>query len=162
MGKFSFQKPQDKKEDISTEDRVDELLELKKLDKDNPLERAKKFNAIKAHPVKSRYHEIEAYAEEDENGKTFIKTKSKGKDGTDKEVKIDPMFTIDLNMLIAADITGCPSNVMPMVVDQAVQLAIREEKKFRPEKRREEFNWWWIIFFLLMIPGIVFVIWQFL
>lgn len=133
--------------------KLDETPDTKKWDESNPLERAKKFQEVKANPPKPGYMEVKVFEGTDDNGNPIVISKSK-----DKEIKHDPFFTIDLNTLITADVAACPSNVVPMLIDQAVQLVMNEKKTFKPEKRKEMFNYWWVVMALLMIPGIILII----
>ena len=144
--------------------KVDSIIEpdstedIKHLDESNPMERAIKFDKVKRDPPGPGYMKVELFEEKDENGNRVFSKDTKG-----TEIKHDPMFTVDLKTSIDADINGCPSNVMPMLIDERVQLAMNEKKEFKPEKRRDEFNYWWIVMGLLMVPGIILIIlWIFL
>jgi len=147
----------------SIEDKVDKFLDTKKLDESNPLERAKKFSKVKENPPAKEYMKVDLI-KEIEDGKEVIYSRSKGPDGKseEKKSKENIFYTIDLNTLILADIAACPSNTIPMLIDQAVQLAMNERKAFKVEKRKEGFNYWWIVLGLLMLPGIILVILLFL
>jgi len=139
-------------------DEITKIPDTKKWDESNPLERAKKFQQVKANPPEPGYMKVEVFKETDSNGNPIVVSKSTDDKRTVKEVKHNPIFTIDLNTLITADVAACPSNVVPMLIDQAVQLAMNEKKTFKPEKRKEMFNWWWIVMALLMIPGIILIV----
>lgn len=129
---------------------------IRKLDENNPVERSIKFDNVKKHPAKKGYMKVDLVKDKDDN----IWSVSHGPkgDGPEKRFKEDLFFTVDLNTAILADIAACPSNVVPMLIDQAMQLVMNEKKEFKPEKRSNEFNWWWIVFGLCMLPGIIIVI----
>ena len=78
--------------------------------------------------------------------------------GRVKRFKHDPFFTVDLNKLFLADITACPSNVGPMLIDMAQKVVELKKGAFKSERRRTEYNWWWIVMALLLIPGILTVV----
>lgn len=145
----------EKKDSINK--KVDQVLDTKKLDESNPLERAKKFAEVKKNPPKPDYMKVKVYGGE-EKGEPVVYSKSKDENDKEKILKHDPFFTIDLNTLIMSDIAACPSNVVPMLIDQAVTLAINEGKAFKPDKQKEPFNWWWLVMGLLMIPSVILVI----
>lgn len=156
-------------EDDDKHDRIVHILDekynidtLKKLDEKNPMEQAIKYDAVKSNPPRKGFMKVDVFESTDNDGNPIAVSKSKGFDGKEQEVKHYPIMSVDLNTLIAADIAACPSNVMPMLLDEYQLLAVNEKRKFKPEKRKDEFNWWWIVFFLLMIPGIIFVILLFL
>jgi len=165
MNKYSLKggdTDKDKHDEMTS--KIDSLVkpnsidDIKHLDESNPMERAIKFDKVKRDPPSPGYMKVELFEEEDKNGNRIVI--SKDTEGT--EIKHDPIFTVDLKTSIDADITGCPSNVMPMLIDEAVQLAMNEKKEFKPEKRRDEFNYWWLVMGLLMLPGIILVILLFL
>lgn len=146
-----------KEPEKTTEEKIDEVLNTKNLDENNPLERAKKFVEVKKNPPKPDYMKIEVF-EGDDNGEPIVVSKSTDKDDTEVLIEHDPFFTIDLKTLIDADVAACPSNVVPMLIDQAVQLAMNEKITFKPKKRKDEFNWWWVVMGLLMLPGIFLIV----
>lgn len=139
MGKYDLE-PEDKHKKIA-----EELDRIRDLDEKNPLEQAMKFNAVKKNPPKKGFMEVQLV--------------SKSKDG---EYAEDPYYIIDLNTAIMANVAACPSNVIPMLIDQAQRLAVDKMKTFKPEKRGNEFNWWWIVLAIILIPGIITVILMFL
>jgi len=157
---------QKKKLDLSLDedvnDKVDKLIDTKQLDESNPLERAKKFEEVKRFPPEPGYMKVELY-EGEQNGEPVVVSKSKGPDGTGDELVYvhDPFMTIDLKTAIDADVAAVPSNTVPMLIDQSVQLAMNEKKTFKPEKRKEEFNWWWLVFGLLCLPGVLLLLYLF-
>jgi hypothetical protein len=136
----------------SVEEQVDEVLGFKKLDESNPLERAEKFEMVKANPVKKDYMKIELRESASPDGSMKIVSKSEA--GAYPE---NPFFTIDLNTLITGHINACPSNVVPMLIEQAKQM-VRKEKVFRHEKRDKEFPWGWVIIGLSFVPAIILLI----
>jgi hypothetical protein len=129
---------------------IDNLDKIRDLDEKNPLEQAMKFNQIKKNPPKKEYMKVE------------LISRSKNKDGTSNEYQESPYFAIDLNTAIMANVAACPSNIIPMLIDQAQRLAVDKMKTFKPEKRGNEFNWWWIVLAIILIPGIITVILMFL
>ena len=134
------------------------LDNLRKLDEDNPMERAIKFDAVKHNPPKPGYMKVDVFEGEDENGERVAISRSKNEEGEYVYIEHDPIATVDLNTTIRSDVAACPSHVMPQLIDEHVQIALDEKKEHKPEKRKDEFNWWWIVFFLLMTPGILLVI----
>ena len=141
---------------------VDKLdaMDMRKLDEDNPMEQAKKFDIVKDNPPKPGFMKVDLVKTDEDPPKIF--SVSKDENGKEKRIQEDVFFTVDLYSAIQANIAKCPSNVVPMLIDQAQQLVMNEKKEFRPEKRTSEFNWWWIVLGLMMIPGIILVILLFL
>jgi len=133
------------------------LDEIRKLDELNPLEQAIKYTAVKRNLPKPGYMKVELHKEKDETGQPLIVSKSK-----DKEIKHGPFYVVDLNVALMANIAACPSNVVPMLIDQAQRLAVDKMKTFKPEKRAKEFNYWWIVFILLIAAPFIPIIMLFL
>jgi len=157
MGKYDDvvddKKPVSKK-DIGSY--VDELIrKSEKLDETNPLERSKKFKLLKQNIPDPGIMKVDCYEVKDEYGVPKVISISKDFNGKIQKIPIDPFFTVDLNALLQADITSCPSSVMPMMIDEHVQIALAENKDWKPEKVKKEFNWWWLLFFLLPVPAIL-------
>lgn len=154
MGKFDLSQVGKQKPTETIKDIAKRVQIYKGLDEENPLERARKFEAVKSSQVEPGYMGVDAFEGEDEDGNKYIISMSGS--GAKKKIFIhDGMFKTDLNTSISADIAAVPMNVMPMIVDQAQQLVANEKKEFKPKKRKEEFNWWWVVLGLLMLPGIV-------
>jgi len=155
MGKFDLSKVGKEEEYKKVVEEVSEKFkEYKELDEENPLERARKFDAVKRTLIEPGYMQVDVYEGEDEDGDKYLISESKS--GSKKKILIhDGMFKTDLNTSITADIAAVPMNIMPMIVDQAQQLVANEKKEFKTKKRKEEFNWWWVVLGLLMIPGII-------
>jgi len=156
-----------KDKDKEMKDFLDKLDKIKELDEQNPLEQAIKYKAVKQNPPLPGYMEVRAYDVKDEKNKDIIISESdvyndKGEyTGKVKRFKHDPFFTVDLNKLFMADITACPSNVGPMLIDMGQKLVELKKTGFGIHTRRSEFNWWWIILAILLIPGIITVILMF-
>jgi hypothetical protein len=154
LGKSKFDT--EEKKEKTTEEQVDKLLEeSEKLDLMNPSERAVKYNMLKKNLPPAGYNEIKLYQVKEEGGKQILISVSKKADGDYKFIEHEPISSIDLNKLLTEDINSCPSSVMPMLIDESVQVALQEKKEFKPEKAHREFNWWWIVFFMLPIPALV-------
>jgi len=131
-------------------------MDVRKLDEDNPMEQAQKFDRVKNNPPEPGYMKVELVKTDEDPPNIF--SVSKQQDGTTKRIKEDPFYTIDLYGAVMANIAKCPSNVVPMLIDQAQQLVMNEKKEFKPEKRTSEFNWWWIVLALMMLPGVILII----
>lgn len=154
MSKYNMSSDKDKDEGKDTHGRaVKKLDELRKLDENNPMERAIKFDMVKKYPPKPGFMKVDVFDGVDSDGNRIAISQS-----SEKTLFHDPIMSIDLNTSIGADVAACPSNVMPMLIDEYVQIAMEEKKDYKPEKPETQFNWWWIVFFLLMIPGIITVI----
>ena len=167
MGKYSLPKDsspvQDRVED--TRKKVDALLGVKRLDEQNPMEQAIKFDLVKQHPPEAGTMKVHMYEKQRDGELPTVVSEAVDKTVPVHEplIEQDVFFTIDLNTLIQADVAACPSNVMPMLIDEYVGMALAEKKAYEPEKRkRDEFNWWWIIFILMPIPAIILIIFSFL
>ena len=139
---------ENKQRSVPDKDVVDELDRISDMDEKNPLEQAMKFNRIKRNPPRRGYMRVDAE----------VITRSRDRDGKIREYRQSPYFVIDLNTAIMANIAACPSNIIPMLIDQAQRLAVDKMKTFKPEKRTNEFNWWWIVLAVLLIPGILTVV----
>jgi len=165
MAKFSFHSSRPKKKEEEEPD-IDEKLpkwdavdKIRKLDENNPMERAIKFDNVRKNPPQRDYMKVDLY---EKNGE--LSSVSHGFDGTSpvKVLDEDRFFSVDLNTCIMADVAACPSNIISMLIDQWVNVAINEKKTFKPEKRKDEFNWWWLVLGLCMVPGIVVMVLMFL
>jgi len=159
----------DNKSSKDIEEFIDRLNQVKELDEQNPLEQAIKYRAVKQNPPKPGYMEIGLYKDTDKDGQDIVVSQSEILDdngkpiGEFKRYKHDPFYTVDLNKLIQADITACPSSVGPMLIDMATKKESLKKKAFTTEpKRGTEFNYWWIAFVLLLVPGIITIIMMFL
>ena len=152
MGKYaSEEKPKDPS---SHKDAADFLDKIQKLDELNPMEQAIKYKAVKRNPPEPGYMQVDVFKVE---GEDKVVSKS-----TKKNLEEDPFFSVDLNTAIMANIAACPSNVIPMLIEQARHLSWEKVKTFKPEKRGFDFNWWWIVFILLVIAPVVVVIFSFI
>lgn len=138
------------------------LDEIRKLDELNPLEQAIKYTAVKRNLPKSDYMKVEMFEEKDEKGEPLIVSESTQKEGETKKIKHGPFYVVDLNIALMANIAACPSNVVPMLIDQAQRLAVDKMKTFKPEKRVKEFNYWWIVFVILIAAPFIPIIMLFL
>ena len=138
---------------------VKNLDKIRRLDENNPMERAIKFDKVKKNPPAPGFMKVDCYEGETKDNETCIVSESRDKNGGLLKRLFHPsIFSIDLNTLITADVAACPSNIMPMLIDKHVHVALVEKKARQPDKVEKHFNWWWIVFFLLMIPGIITVI----
>lgn len=70
----------------------------------------------------------------------------------------DGLYTIDLNTLLAADLSNCPGTVIPVLLDNTVQTAFEIADAYKPEKIRLPFNWIWIIILIIGVLIVIFVI----
>jgi len=61
----------------------------------------------------------------------------------------DGIYAIDLNTLLAAQLSDCPATVIPMLIDHGVRTAVDIKETYKPEKRLLEFHYWWVIFLVL-------------
>lgn len=134
-------------------DSIDSLDFYRKLDENNPLERASKFDMIKKNMPISGYMEVKCSDSGDIVHTTI--SESIKEDGTIKKIEHSPFLVVDLYSAINANIAQCPMNVVPMLIDQAQQMVELEKKTFKPEKRKDEFNWWWLIVIGIILMGIV-------
>ena len=167
MGKYSLPKENssvhDRVED--TRKKVDALLGVKRLDEQNPMEQAIKFDLVKQHPPEAGTMKVQMYEKERDGELPTVVSEAIDKTipAHETQIKQDVFFSIDLNTLIQADVAACPSNVMPMLIDEYVGMALAEKKAYEPEKRkRDEFNWWWLVFAAIPIPAIILIIFTFL
>lgn len=156
----------DEKQDIKEEvgkidDKVDRVLDLKKLDEDNPMERAIKFDYLKKNPPTPGYMKVSMHEAFTKEGEGFVISESEQKEGILRLVH-DPYRIVDLNTSIMADVTRCPSHVIPQLIDEFVQINMQEKHEFKPEKVKEEFKWWWLIILLMMLPGIILIVLMFI
>jgi len=63
----------------------------------------------------------------------------------------DPILDIDLAMMAEAQVSDCASTIVPMLIDETVELALEEKKARTPEKRKEQGSWLWIVILLMLI-----------
>jgi hypothetical protein len=150
MSKYNPKESNDKKHE-EAKTNIDKMG-LSNIDLSNSSERAKEFHELKKYPPEKDFQEIKVYEAMDKKGNSFIVSESKDENGKELKIIEDPFMTIDLNTLIQADVAACPSSVMPMLVDEYVQIALAEKKEFKPEKPKKEFNYWWILFLLMPLP----------
>lgn len=62
----------------------------------------------------------------------------------------DGVYAVDCNALLRAQISDCPSTVIPMLIDHGIRTAVDIRNTYRPEKRLPSFNLIWL---LLLIVG---------
>lgn len=157
MVKFTYHTDDDKKllEHDTIASKIDKM-DFRKLDENNPFEQAQKFDAIKENPPEPGFMKVDIVQTDTDPPELF--SISKDETGKEKRIKEDIIYTVDLYSAIQANIAKCPSNVVPMLIDQAQQLVMNEKKEYKPEKRTNEFNWWWVIIALMMLPGIILLI----
>ncbi len=135
----------------------DKIIDIKKLDEDNPMERAIKFDYVKRNPPKPGFMEVEVHEAKDDEGNRFVVSESEQEETKIRMVH-DPFRVVDLNTSIMADVTRCPSHVMPQLIDEYVEINMTEKKEFKPEKPKEEFRYWWLLILILMLPGVILLI----
>jgi hypothetical protein len=139
------------------DDKVDKLLGLKQLDEDNPMERAIIYDYIKRNPPKPEYMKVSTGEVETDNGNTFVVSHSKTED-VEKYMVHEPIRVVDLNTSILADISRCPSHVIPQLIDEYVKINVEEKNEFKPEKRKDIPKWGWVILLILFVPALIIVI----
>lgn len=159
MNKYSFDEKTPSKDAYErAKKKLDEISEVKKLDENNPLERAEKFRKVKQNPPNPDYMKVDFFEVTADDGAPTVETRGGG-----KTFVHDPFFSIDLNTLIESDVAAVPSNVVPMLIDQNVQLALDERNLFRREdKQSDQFRYWWILIIILIIPAVLVFIFTFL
>lgn len=160
MGKYS--KGQDAELDAQIDEVLRRVKKVANLDPTNPLEQQMKYKTIKSNPPESGFMEVRCYEGKTDDGEPVVVSESTQDDGKIKKVRHSPFFVVDLNKLLMADITACPSSVGPMLIDMGQRLVELKKDAFKPEKREKEFNWWWIVFLLLLLPGILVLIFMFM
>lgn len=69
----------------------------------------------------------------------------------------DTIFDVDLKQMYDGQVSDCSSTIFPMLMDEAVQLALDEKKIRSPEKRKEEFKWWWVLVLLMILIPIILI-----
>lgn len=136
--------------------------DLRKLDENNPLEQAMKFNEVKQNPPEPDFMKIEVFHEKDEQGNDVVVSRSEQLDGEKKEFHHQPILEFSPYIGFMANIAKCPMNVGPMLLDQSQNVVYEEKKAFKPEKPHSEFNWWWLVFIGLIALPVVFVIFAFI
>jgi len=159
---FSYQ-PKDKKQ-LTDDDtkkidniikRNEDRLRLKRLDEANPHEQAEKFRMIKQNPPNPDFMKVEVYKGTDETGTERVFSKSTGFDGRPQWLEHDPFFVFSPYIGFMSNINKAPLNVVPMLLDEAMNVVAEEKKAFKPEKRKDESNWSWVLFLLLCIGGTI-------
>jgi len=166
--RYDLSEDADKKEseyDEKSKD-IDKFIEIKQLDEENPMERARKYDMVKQDPPKEGFMQVDMHVGEvvNDEGDTEQFVVSKSTNENDKEIVLvhEPFRVVDLNTTIRADIARCPSHVGPMLIEKYVQVNMAEKEKFKPEKRKDEFKWIWVVLGLMMLPGIILVVLYFL
>jgi hypothetical protein len=69
----------------------------------------------------------------------------------------DGTYEIDLNTLLAAQITDCPATIIPMLIDHGVRTAVDIKETYKPEKRMLDFSYWWLIVLIIGLVAIVMI-----
>lgn len=67
----------------------------------------------------------------------------------------DDMYAIDLNALYNAQLSDCPSTVIPMLIDHGIRTAVDIRDTYKPEKRHLDFQYWWVIFLVIGFIGVL-------
>jgi hypothetical protein len=131
---------------------------------DSAQERIRRIHEIKSNPpepgyMKQTLHEAKIQKGEQEVGRFIVIKDENGDIETDDEENVlllEPIITIDLKTLAEAQFADTASNVIPMLMDQAVQTAMSEKKEYKPEKPQKEFAWQWVILTCSFVPMIIF------
>ena len=81
----------------------------------------------------------------------------------DMEVELpDDVYRIDLRTLLNAQLSDCPSTVIPMLIDHAVRTAVDIKDTYRPERRLPQFEYMWVIFLIIGLgAGFIILNWMF-
>ncbi len=69
----------------------------------------------------------------------------------------DTIMSIDLSQMAEAQVSDCAANIVPMLIDNTVSLAVEEKKARTLEKRKEEFKWWWVLLLMMIIIPIILI-----
>lgn len=69
----------------------------------------------------------------------------------------DGTYVVDLNALLKAQLSDCPAQIIPMLIDHGVRVAVDIKETYRPEKRVIPFQYWWVFVLVLGLVGIVFL-----
>lgn len=141
---------------------IDELLKIKQLDEDSPMERAIKMDKVKKYPAKPGFMKVSVSEGKDDDGNRFVVSESEDEKGKKTVMVHDPFRVVDLKTSIDADVSRAPCHVMPMLIDEYSEMVAMEKKEFKPEKRKEPFKYWWVLLLLLMLPGIILIIFMFI
>ena len=80
----------------------------------------------------------------------YMKTKL----GPGSEPDDDGLYEVDLDTLLAADLSNCPGTVLPVLIDNTLQTMFAIRDAYKPEKRAISFPWIWII---LIVVGLIIV-----
>jgi len=67
-------------------------------------------------------------------------------------------YDIDLNTLVLAQLSDCPSTVIPMLIDHGIRVAVDIKNAYRPEKRQLNFNYLWVIIFIFGFFAVVWIV----
>lgn len=65
-------------------------------------------------------------------------------------------YSIDLRSLLLAQLSDCPSTVIPMLIDHGVRTAVDIKEAYKPEKRTIPFHYWWVLILFIGIMVIVY------
>jgi len=76
--------------------------------------------------------------------------------GTMKTVIPPGSYAVDLNALLAAQISDCPATVIPMLIDHGVRTAVDIKDTYRTEKRHLDFQYWWVIFLVIGLFAVIY------
>ena len=121
-------------------ERDEELF--KKLDESNPVEQEMMFDMVKKNPPDPDFMRVTVEPDGDDG---LVSKSSNG------SIPVDPLFVFSPYIGFKADIAKAPLNVVPMLIDEAMNVVAEEKKAHKPEKRKDEFNWWWLVFILLIL-----------
>jgi len=69
----------------------------------------------------------------------------------------DGVYAIDLNALLAAQLSDCPATIIPMLIDHGVRTAVDIKETYKPEKRIMDFNYWWVIAVIIGSPVVLLI-----
>lgn len=111
--------------------------ELHKFSKD--AEEISVLSKVKDAPVEPGYMKVELGEDADDG--------NKGRDSG--------LYAIDLNQLLAADLSNCPGTVLPTLLDNTVAAAFAKRDAYRIEKRKIPWQWLWL---LIVAIGVIIVI----
>ena len=123
-------------------ERDEELF--KKLDESNPVEQEMMFDMVKKNPPEPDFMRVTV--EPDGDGGLV----SKSSNGS---FPVDPLFVFSPYIGFKADIAKAPLNVVPMLIDEAMNVVAEEKKAHKPVKRKDDKQIGWILFLVFAIVG---------
>jgi len=159
----SKEEPVDEHDKIAK--RIDDIIEHRKGSSSSAEEQARRYEEVLNNPPEPGYDELEYFEAVDDDGNMHTAlvdpddgdTIAKTKDGEEDKVHLlEPLLVLDLYTLFSGQLAEASMDVVPMLMDEKVQIEMNERKEYKPEKPKKDLsNWYWVLYVIIFVPMII-------